>query len=248
MRMTRVFVDAALEPGRELELPAVAALHLTKVLRAGSGDAFTLFGGDGCEYPATITAVRGARVSAVVGAGRAVDRESPLAVTLVQGVPRGERMDLIVQKATELGVRRIVPVLSQRSVVRLDGEKAHARAQHWRAVAISACEQCGRNRLPDIESPRPLLEVLGGAPGTGVRLLLDPDAPASAAPAPLGAVAEAAEVAVGPEGGFTPAELEAFALARYVPVRLGPRVLRAETAAIVALAWLQSRFGDLRDR
>jgi 16S rRNA (uracil1498-N3)-methyltransferase len=161
-------------------------------------------------------------------------------------------MDFIVQKATELGVARIVPVLSQRSVVRLDKAQAQSKAIHWRAVAVSACEQCGRNRLPVIEAAQPLLNYLGeSAPGAQLRLVLEPEsAPLAAAAAHGPATASAPEVvdvqiAIGPEGGFAPDELEAFRVAQFSPVGLGPRILRTETAAIAALVWLQVRFGDM---
>src|SRR5450631_3308963 len=175
LRLTRVHVEAALRPGSAVELPSAAAAHLAKVLRARSGDALLLFAGDGLEFAATVASVRGSRVTAAVGEGRAVDRESPLAITLVQCVPRGDRMDFIVQKATELGVARIVPVLSQRSVVRLDERQAESKAAHWRGIAVSACEQCGRNRLPKIDAPRQLINYLGEPAGNGTRLVLEPD-------------------------------------------------------------------------
>lgn len=243
MRVTRIYVDAALTPGATVELPAETASHLVKVLRARSGDPLVLFAGDGREYPGAVEHVRGSRVSASVGVGKVIDRESPLAVTLVQCVPRGDRMDFIVQKATELGVTRIVPVLSQRSVVRLDGAHAESKASHWRAVAVNACEQCGRNRLPVVETPVPLLNYLGGPQVPATRLVLEPNVECAAPPA---ALATPAEIAIGPEGGFTDDELAAFKLASYSLVRLGPRIMRTETAAIAALAWLQGRYGDLR--
>ncbi len=251
MRLTRVYVDAALIPGSLVELPPDTASHVAKVLRARSGDELILFNGDGREFNGAIEAVRGSRVSAWVGDGRQVDRESPLAITLVQCVPRGDRMDFIVQKATELGVARIVPVLSQRSVVRLDKAQAESKAIHWRAVAVSACEQCGRNRLPTIEAAQPLLNYLGeSARNTGPRWVFEPEsAPdvGTSAPGPggpLDAIVEA-EIAIGPEGGFASDELEAFRVAGFSQVGLGPRVLRTETAAIAAVIWLQSRFGDM---
>src|ERR1700687_5571952 len=132
LRLTRVHVEAALRPGSAVELPSAAAAHLTKVLRARSGDALLLFAGDGLEFAATVASVRGSQVMAAVGEGREIDRESPLAVTLVQCIPRGDRMDFIVQKATELGVARIVPVLSQRSVVRLDAAAPGSEEAQWR--------------------------------------------------------------------------------------------------------------------
>jgi 16S rRNA (uracil1498-N3)-methyltransferase len=242
MRLSRVYVGAELRPGSLVELPSAASSHLTKVLRLRSGDELVLFAGDGREFQAAVESVRGAHVEARVGEARAVDRESPLGVTLVQGIARADRMDVIVQKATELGVARIVPVLCRRSVVRLDAKQAESKAAHWRAIAVSACEQCGRNRLPLIETARRLIDHLADAPSSGSRLVLDPDAEGHPAAAPAGA---AVEVAIGPEGGFEAEELEAFAAAGFQPVRLGPRVLRTETAAIAALVWLQTRHGDL---
>jgi 16S rRNA (uracil1498-N3)-methyltransferase len=160
-------------------------------------------------------------------------------------------MDFVVQKATELGVARIVPVLSQRSVVRLDKSQAESKVVHWRAVAVSACEQCGRNRLPAIEAAQPLLNYLGeSAPGPGPRWVFEPEtAPQEGAVPGQDGAADApitdAEIAIGPEGGFASEELEAFRVAGFTQVGLGPRVLRAETAAIAAVVWLQARFGDM---
>jgi 16S rRNA (uracil1498-N3)-methyltransferase len=256
MRLSRVFVDGALQSGSVVELAKDTASHLAKVLRARSGDEIILFNGDGREYAGVIEAVRGSRVSAAIGAVRSMDRESPFPITLVQCVPRGDRMDFIVQKATELGVARIVPVLSQRSVVRLDEGQAASKQAHWHAVAISACEQCGRNRLPSVEVPRPLLSYLGALAPTQVsaqvlRLILEPDRDQQ----PQGgerafqligpSAAAGAEIAIGPEGGFAPEELDAFELSSFARVGLGPRVLRTETAAIAAIVVLQARFGDM---
>jgi 16S rRNA (uracil1498-N3)-methyltransferase len=252
VRLTRIFVDAALVAGTVVELAHDTGSHLAKVLRARVGDELVLFNGDGREFTGAIETVRGSRVSAMVGAARAIDRESAFALTLVQCVPRGDRMDFIVQKATELGVARFVPVLSQRSVVRLDENQSASKQAHWRAVAVSACEQCGRNRLPLIDAPQPLLQYLGalmmGAPSL-LRLVLEPEHAArtqaaqiiaGSAEPPAGAV-----IAIGPEGGFAPEELEAFDLTAFRRLGLGPRVLRTETAAIAAIVMLQTRFGDM---
>jgi 16S rRNA (uracil1498-N3)-methyltransferase len=267
MRLTRVYVDGPLTPGGTVDLPRQTGAHLSKVLRVRSGDELVLFNGDGREFIGAIDAVRGSRVSASIGAARSIDRESPCRLTLVQCVPRGDRMDFIVQKATELGVARIVPVLSQRSVVRLDAAQSASKQAHWRAVAVSACEQCGRNRLPTVEAPQPLLNYLGAlaphraAPGAALgeagavvggslRLVMEPEGEQGGnQPQPveidsLGAVG-AAEIAIGPEGGFAPEELEAFQLSAFARAALGPRVLRTETAAIAAIVMLQARFGDM---
>jgi 16S rRNA (uracil1498-N3)-methyltransferase len=238
-----VYVDAPLRAGLRLELPAAAGVHLAKVLRVRNGDEVVVFAGDGYEYPASVESVRGTRVAVAIGAARAVDRESPLAVTLVQCLARADRMDVIVQKATELGVARIVPVESRRGVVRLAAAQAESKAAHWRAIAVSACEQCGRNRLPSVETSRRLIDYLGTLPAGGTRLLLEPAAePRRAAP-----IGGEVTIAIGPEGGLDDEEIEAFRLAGFEAVRLGPRVLRTETAAIAALAWLQGRYGDLAD-
>lgn len=244
MRLTRVFVSSGLRTGALIGLPPETASHVAKVLRARAGDALVLFSGDGSEFDGEVRSVRGTRVEVVVGAAREVDRESPLDVTLLQCLPRGDRMDLIVQKATELGVRRIVPLLSQRSVVRLGPDQAASKAAHWRAVAISACEQCGRNLIPAVDAPLPLVDWLGAVPqGDTLRLVLEPDT--APQPAPVPAIGQPVQFAIGPEGGFAPEELAALHLAGFVRIGLGPRILRTETAAIATLAWLQSRHGDL---
>ena len=252
VRLTRVFLEGELQSGSVVELPRETGAHLAKVLRARSGDAVVLFNGDGREFMGAIEKVQGSRVSASIGAARSIDRESPFQLTLVQCVPRGDRMDFIVQKATELGVERIVPVLSQRSVVRLDASQSTSKQVHWRAVAVSACEQCGRNRLPSVDRPLPLLSYLGGlarpTAREALRLVLEPEhaepgtgaaGTASAAPA------SSAQIAIGPEGGFAAEELDAFDLSAFSRVTLGPRVLRTETAAIAAIVVLQARFGDM---
>jgi 16S rRNA (uracil1498-N3)-methyltransferase len=242
MRLTRVYVDAPLTAGTRVTLAGGAASHVTRVLRLRVGEALTVFNGLGGEYAASIEQAHGGRVTVAIGEQRAIERESPLALILAQGVSRGERMDLVVQKATELGVSGLVPVLSERSVVRLTAQQAERRLNHWRAIAVAACEQSGRNRLPAIAAPVPLENFLrSGTDGT--RLLLSPGAGATLAdvPRPVTAVT----VLIGPEGGLAPPEQEAAIAAGFKPVRLGPRVLRTETAAIAALTLLQREFGDL---
>jgi 16S rRNA (uracil1498-N3)-methyltransferase len=256
VRLTRLYVERELAAGSLIDLPADAATHVARVLRARSGDALVLFNGDGTEFDAVIETVRGSRVTAAVGGRRQADRESPLAVTLIQCVPRGDRMDLIVQKTVELGVAEIVPVVSQRGVVRLDNEQSESKRAHWHAIAVSACEQCGRNRVPRVARARPLLEHLAELAPAGAaapalatrRWVLEPESPRA-----VGrdenvrdiAVTARIEIAIGPEGGFAADELEAFRIAGFAAIGLGPRVLRTETAAIAALAWLQSSFGDM---
>jgi 16S rRNA (uracil1498-N3)-methyltransferase len=241
----RIHFSGPLAAEIELGLPAAQSRHAVQVLRMAAGDRLTLFNGDGAEYDAVITRVAKGAVWARVEGVRAVSREAPLQVTLVQGMSRSERMDYTVQKAVELGVTRIEPVMTRRSVVRLDAARARQKASHWQAIAVGACEQCGRNRVPDI-APVVSLEqwfahrLAGGSAGPG--LLLDPEAARGLRdlPAPAGAVT----LLAGPEGGLTGAERRAVLQAEFVGVRLGPRVLRTETAALAALAAMQALWGD----
>ena len=242
MRLTRVYVDAPLASGMRVTLQGSAAGHLTRVLRLRVGEALTVFNGAGGEYAASIEHAHAGRVAVAIGELRAIERESPLTLTLAQGVSRGERMDLVVQKATELGASGLAPVLAERSVVRLTAQQAERRLNHWRAIAIAACEQSGRNRLPAIASPVALKDFLRTSDGS-MRLLLSPAATATLADLPR--LVSAITVLIGPEGGLAEAEQEAAVAAGFKPVRVGPRVLRTETAAIAALTLLQREFGDL---
>lgn len=244
MRLTRVYVDAPLTPGARVTLEGTAASHVTRVLRLRVGAELTLFNGLGGEHAASIDRAHGGTVTVSVGEQNPVEVESPLAVTLAQGISRGERMDLVVQKATELGATLIVPLLSERSVVRLTAQQKDRKLNHWRAIAVAACEQCGRNRLPDIAAPRSVAEFVrgGGAPGT-VRLLLSPTAPIGVQD--LERPVAQVTVLIGPEGGLTEEEQQAAIDTGFKAVRMGPRLLRTETAAIAALTLLQREFGDL---
>jgi 16S rRNA (uracil1498-N3)-methyltransferase len=243
MRLTRVYVEQALTGGTRGLVSGNAANHIVRVLRLGVGDAVTLFDGRGGEYAARIEALKKDALEVAVGEHRAIERESPLALTLAQGVSRGERMDLVMQKATELGVQRIVPLNTKRSVVRLDPGQAQKKLQHWRGVVIASCEQCGRNRLPQLSAPRDLQEFLDTEAATGtLRLLLSPTGTAR-----IDALKPHAKITVliGPEGGLAPEEAEAALAQGFLGMQLGPRILRTETAAIAALAALQQALGDL---
>ncbi|MBX3697859.1 MAG: 16S rRNA (uracil(1498)-N(3))-methyltransferase [Dokdonella sp.] len=246
MRIPRICVFEALSNGAEILLPAQAGEHLARVLRLERGHPIVLFNGNGRDYRAEISQLAKRAVSArVLDDGEAVSRESPLRLTLAQGVARGEKMDLILQKATELGVARIVPVAMERSVVRFAGdERADRRLAHWQAVAAAACEQCGRNRLPAIDAPMDLLAALAIAEASAdLRLLLSPQGEDSlATAAPSAGVA----LLVGPEGGFEEREVDAALRHGFRAVRFGPRVLRTETAAVAAITALQVLAGDLR--
>ena len=244
MRLNRVHADQPLADGEEVALPEAAAYHVARVLRLRAGAPLVLFDGSGADFRGEIIAVEGDRVRVRVGERTTGLRESPLAITLVQAVSRGERMDWTLQKATELGVRRIQPVLSARSVVRLDEHQGAKKLRHWQAIVAGACEQFGRSVLPEVRAPLDLSRFLAEVARDGQRLVLSPSGPASLAG--LASTAARVELLIGPEGGLEDAELDAALRAGFAPVRLGPRVLRTETAGIVALAVLQALWGDLQ--
>lgn len=242
MRTTRIYVDLEVASGQELLLPAAPSTHLLRVLRLRPGATLTLFNGRGGEYAAELISADKSGARLAVAAHTAVERESPLHLTLLQGVARGERMDFIVQKATELGVQRIVPLSCEFSVVRLDAANRQRRAGHWRAVAIAACEQCGRNRVPEVEPIGDFAEACA-ASGAELRLMLLPQAPESLAA--LSAGARRAVLLIGPEGGLSGREQLLAQRCGFRACRLGPRILRTETAPLAALAALQALAGDL---
>jgi 16S rRNA (uracil1498-N3)-methyltransferase len=244
MRVTRVFVEQKLVAGKGVGLPEQAGLHLSRVLRLDAGAALTLFDGTGGEYQGTLER-DGRKFWARVGAHDPVERESPLDITLLQGVARGERMDLIVQKATELGVARIVPVLAERTVVRVDAGQRARKLGHWQAVAVAACEQCGRNRVPEVSSPLALGDAIAALPADSRRCLLAADAGEPLAAVVSGAPASIA-LLIGPEGGLADNERRFAAANGFGAYRIGPRILRTETAGLAALAALQTLGGDFR--
>ena len=243
MRVIRAYVERPLAVGEALTLPKDAAAHLVRVLRLREGDACVLFNGDGHDYAATLETANKREVRVRIGARSPVANESPLRITLLQGIARGEKMDWILQKATELGVAAFVPVSSERSEVRLDAERADKRVAHWRSVVRSACEQSGRAVVPDVAPPLGLAAVAATLPA-GPRFLLDPGA--GQAIGTLDLQADTCVLAIGPEGGWSPRDREQLAAAGFVGLRLGPRILRTETAGLAAIAALQAGFGDFR--
>jgi 16S rRNA (uracil1498-N3)-methyltransferase len=242
MREPRIHVDAVLRSGAELPLPTSAAAHVQRVLRLRAGSTLILFDGRGGEYRAELLSTARTQALVRVGDHLAIERESPLHITLLQGVSRGERMDHIVQKATELGVARIVPVVTEFSVVRLDAAQGARRRDHWQGIVIAACEQCGRNRVPAVEAPMSLAAALAALPAAMLRLLLEPGADSSLASTPRDI---AMALLVGPEGGLSPVEIRQAAESGFVGRSMGPRILRTETAPLVALSVLQALAGDL---
>jgi len=244
MRITRCPIDLPLHVGQTLSLPEEAANHLVRVMRLREGDGCVLFNGDGNDYSATVVAASKRDAQVRIDAVQAVALESPLRIVLLQGIARGEKMDLILQKATELGVAAIVPVDADRTEVKLDGARAQKRVAHWQNVVQSACGQSGRARIPTVAAPLPLAQAAAALPADTLRLTLDPLgghrlSTLSSAPA-AGIV-----IAIGPEGGWSPRDRMQLDAAGFQGLQLGPRILRTETAGLAAIAALQTRLGDL---
>lgn len=244
MRTSRIHINTLLAPGTTIDLPEHAGGHLIRVLRLSEGDECVLFNGDGHDYRARLFDVgkRGARAEVLTKT--AVTNESALRITLLQGIARGEKMDLILQKATELGVATFIPVHSERSEVRLDGTRAQKRLAHWRGVVASACEQSGRAFVPDVIAPANLAQVLAVSDLPGLRCTLSPEAKAG-----MNSLTMPSDqnllIAVGPEGGWGARDLRLLDDAGFISLRLGPRILRTETAGLAAIAALQLQLGDL---
>jgi 16S rRNA (uracil1498-N3)-methyltransferase len=244
MRIPRVYVNQPLLTGHEVLLPEQAGEHVARVLRLERGHPLVLFNGDGRECDARLATLAKRAVTAEITSVREADREAPLRLTLAQGIARGEKMDWILQKATELGVARIVPLVTERTEVKLDEERAERRLAHWTSVIAGACEQCGRNRLPALEPPQRLDRWLGSlGDDPALRLALLPVGETNLRQLP--AVENGAMLVVGPEGGFSEHDIALLGQGGFRGLRLGPRILRTETAGVAALAALQALYGDL---
>lgn len=236
-------VDAELIEGACVIASDSTTRHLTRVLRLKAGAAISVFDGRGCEHSARIESCDSKRAEIRLGPATAAVPESPARITLLQGISRGERMDLVVQKTTELGVTCIRPVFTERSVVKLNEKRSQRKLDHWRSVALSACEQCGRATLPDILAPAPLRGALESIEPGGMRVLLDPLGEANF---PAGPEQECSIILlIGPEGGLSEQERQLADAKGFRSLALGPRILRTETAAIAAVTVLQSHWGDL---
>ena len=242
--MTRLYFPGAIADHGECHVVAGQAHHVIHVLRLQVGAALTLFDGRGGEYVALIKRLDKSGLTLSVAERREVNRESPLGVVLAQGISSGERMDYTVQKCVELGITAIQPLTTQRSLVRLTSERADKRVGHWQSVAAAACEQCGRNVVPGILPVQPLMKWLGAAQRSreDARYLLSPHA--NTRLRELARPQGTLTLLVGPEGGWNPDETSAAVGAGFIPLTLGPRVLRTETAAVAALAALQAVWGD----
>jgi 16S rRNA (uracil1498-N3)-methyltransferase len=241
MSAPRFYLDQPLAPGARFSLPPGPARHAARALRLAVDDVITLFNGRGGEYAARIERIHKDEVAVSITGFVAVECESRLRVVLAQGISGGERMDYTLQKAVELGVAAIQPISARRSVVKLAGERADKRVAHWQGVVASACEQCGRNQVPAVAAPLTLANWLGQTSG-GRLLFLSPLAEARLADLPAPTAMDC--LVAGPEGGFEPDEIAALHAAGAIPIRLGPRVLRTETAALAALAAMQTLWGD----
>ena len=240
MRQSRIYTSQALLPADSIELEGQASHYLTRVLRLSEGDSLTLFNGDGRDYSAEISGVRNKLVQVRLLESKNPGNESPLKINLVQAICRGERMDYVLQKATELGVFSIQPLKSQRVEVRLDETRQAKRMAHWQGVVISACEQSGRALVPEVKTPLSLHEWMTSTVESP-RLILDPFAENRLSG--LSIALDSISILVGPEGGFTDEEMAKAGANDITSVSLGPRVLRTETAGPAAIAVLQAKTG-----
>lgn len=241
MRITRIYTTQKLHSNSLVELESEASHHLARVLRLGVGDRVILFDGSGGEYPGEISAVDKKYVCVITGSHLHKDCESPLNIHLGIAISRGERMDWIVQKSTELGVTALTPLLTEHTGVKLAGDRADKKIQHWQHVAISACEQSGRNRPPLVHPLLPLDVWLASTVAKRKFVLHHRASSAGTGEAP-----DSIALLVGPEGGLSDSEIEAAVQAGYAALSLGPRVLRTETAPLAAIAILQGYWGDMQ--
>ncbi len=242
MRIPRIYTDQTLTCEQCAFLEGTAVSHIHRVLRLKAGSELILFNGHGGEYRATIESADKRLVTAKITQHNIRETESPLNITLVQGISRGERMDYTIQKAVELGVTRIVPIKTRRCTVKLDETRSKKRINHWQKIIISACEQCGRNQIPAIESITTYEQWLAQQ-HNALNLILDPKAHTTITQ--LKKTSTAINLMIGPEGGFDRKELTLAQIHQYTGIHLGPRILRTETAAITALSALQTLWGDI---
>ncbi|KGP63985.1 16S rRNA methyltransferase [Legionella norrlandica] len=242
MREIRIYQSGEYQTGQFLELSPEAGQHVAVVLRMKPGDQITLFNGDNYEFKATIESVRKKQVLVSIGSAAQISRESPLSVHLAQAVSKGERMEIVMQKSVELGVSRITPVITERCQVKLDKERMAKKMHQWQNIVISACEQCGRNKVPVVYYPEPLEQFLRKT-REDLKLILHPASNKTWRNYSI----QAANIAliIGPEGGLSDEEIKLTGEYGFLPLSLGPRILRTETAAITALSVLQAVGGDL---
>jgi 16S rRNA (uracil1498-N3)-methyltransferase len=243
----RFYSAENLVAGATVKLADNAATHATRALRLHIGDAINLFNGDGFDYACELLSVKKNEVLAQVNASKVIENESPLHITLLQGISSGDRMDYTIQKAVELGVTCIQPISTERSVVKLSAERAQKRIEHWQNVVISACEQCGRAKIPSVLAPIGLLPWLASNPqDDATRILLNPIGAKrlTELPSPTQNIQASIQLLIGAEGGLTHAEIKAAIDHGFQSIILGPRILRTETAALTAISAMQTLWGD----
>ncbi len=244
MRIPRIYTDQPLQPGRIVRLPEQAGEHLVRVLRLEIDHPIILFNGDGYEYDAALCIFAKRAVDACISTARLTSRESPLHVTLAQAIARGEKMDWVIQKATELGVSEIVPIITERTEVRLHEDRTERRMAHWLGVITASCEQCGRTRLPKLHEPQKLANWVSTLPSSsGIRLALLPEGEEDLRSL-LKVSSTAFTIVVGPEGGFSEQDAAILRSGQFHNLKLGPRILRTETAGCAALAAINALAGD----
>lgn len=241
MATTRIFVDLELVLQKQLELPETAGNHIGRVLRMRSNDPLILFNGKGGEYNAKIISVNRTKVKVEISSFTDEERESFIKIELGQALSKGEKMDFTIQKAVELGVSKITPLISSYSNVRLDEDKLEKKLDHWRKVIISACEQCGRNTIPELAEITKIDQWMTDN-NAKLKLLLAPDAGSTLSD--LSLKPKSISIVIGPEGGLSRSEIRALEDNGFTGIRLGPRILRTETAGLTAVAALQNQFGD----
>ncbi|MEM8561164.1 MAG: 16S rRNA (uracil(1498)-N(3))-methyltransferase [Pseudomonadota bacterium] len=241
MRVPRIYTNQPLTENLNIELEAAPSRHLARSLRMKPGDNLIVFNGAGGQYSAAVESIQRSAVHVTIGRFDSIERESSLSVTLGIAISRGDRMDWIVQKATELGVSAIAPLMSERSEVRLKDDRLTKKLHHWQKISASACEQCGRNRLPNIQPPVAIEQWIGAADAS-VKLVLHHLATATSA---VDEAPSSIALLVGPEGGLSDDEIDRAHQADFRAMSLGPRIMRTETAPIAALAILQSHWGDM---
>lgn len=240
MRITRVYTPDSLSPESTVVLSAMPSAHLIKVLRLRAGAKAVLFNGDGNDYLCEILLAKAEAAQLRVIVAQSAAAESPVQITLLQAICRGDKMDWVLEKATELGVTHVIPVQSERSEVQLDAERASKRREHWQRIIVSACEQSGRANVPQVEALQTLGNRLSSEISATTKLTLEPGGAAIS----IARGAQSVALAVGPEGGWSERDLAQLALAGFSPVAIGPRVLRTETAGIAAISVIQAVLGD----
>jgi len=241
--MPRIFQNVTLVPGASLALDANASHHLSRVLRVKQGDKLVIFNGLGGEYAATITQIDKKAVHVLISEFNPREAESPLDLCLAQGISRGEKMDYTIQKAVELGIKKIIPLFTERCTVKLDQERLNKRLEHWQAIARNSAEQSGRNRMPDILTPTTLENALPLIQADW-RFVLSPHVNQKLHTIQIDKQ-QSVLLLIGPEGGLSEPEIELTKAHHFLPLNLGPRIMRTETAAVAAITALQCYFGDM---